>query len=93
MIAFTMQMFEELIDAAPKLKTAYEAARGKVLEDELSRLVRGPFRDGRVFTKLKWQDDLDGREYETDAFVLIDRTALIFEAKAGLRREASRQTP
>jgi len=42
MIAFTMQMFEELIDAAPKLKTAYEAARGKVLEDELSRLVRGP---------------------------------------------------
>lgn len=83
MIAFAFDMFEALIDADQSLKTAYETARAKVLEDELARLVTAAFSGGAVFTGMKWTGDEDGLPYETDAAVVIDRTLLIFEAKAG----------
>lgn len=84
LIAFAIGMLEGLIDAVPDLKKPYEARlRGAVLEDELARLVKRVFAGHQVHTKMKWTCDLDGRGYETDAFVVIDRTVLIFEAKAG----------
>lgn len=82
-ISFAIAMVETLIDAVPDLKTAYETARGKVLEAELARLVQSAFKGAQTYTSLKWTSDLDGRGYETDALVILDRTALIFEAKAG----------
>ena len=83
MIAFAFDMFEELIDADKALKVAYETARAKVLEDELARLAKAAFPNADVFTGMQWRGDDDGRMYETDAAVVIDRTLLIFEAKAG----------
>lgn len=83
MIAFSFDMFETLIDADKALKTAYETARAKLLEAELGRLLRAAFPGAYVFTGLKWTGDDDGKTYETDAAVVIDKTLLIFEAKAG----------
>ncbi|MBI1683697.1 hypothetical protein [Caulobacter hibisci] len=82
-IAFFLAMFETLFDADAALKKAYEKARGPFLEDELGRLLKEQFGADRVFTRMKWRDDLDGVGYETDAFVLIDGVAIIFEAKGG----------
>ncbi|MDP3746889.1 MAG: hypothetical protein Q8Q88_07540 [Phenylobacterium sp.] len=84
MITFAIAMVEALIDEVPELKTVYEdRVRGRVLEAELAQVVKAAFKGHPVFTRMKWTSDLDGRGYETDAFVLIGDTALIFEAKAG----------
>lgn len=83
MIAFAFDMFEDLIDADKPLKTAYETARAKVLEAELRRLATVAFPGAEVFTSIKWTSDEDGKLYETDVVVIIDKTLLIFEAKAG----------
>lgn len=83
LIVFTFLMFEQMIEADPSLKERYEAARAEFLEDELARLLRQSFPSGQVTTGLHWTGPLDGRAYENDAFVLIDRTALLFEAKSG----------
>lgn len=82
-IAFAFDMFETLIDADQALKTAYETARAKLLEAELGRLVSAAFPGADVFTGIRWTSDEDGKAYETDAAVVIDKTLLIFEAKAG----------
>jgi len=84
MITFAIGMVEALIDAVPDLKTVYEdRVRGGVLEGELARVVKTAFKGHQIHSRMTWTDDLDGRGYETDAFVLIGDTALIFEAKAG----------
>lgn len=84
MITFAIGMVEALIDEVPALKSIYEhPVRGRVLEAELAQVVKSAFKDHQVHTRMKWTSDLNDRGYETDAFVLIGDTALIFEAKAG----------
>jgi hypothetical protein len=92
MITFAIPMVEALIDQIPDLKTAYEAhMRGRVLETELAQVVKTAFKGHQVHTRMKWRSDLNDRGYETDAFVLIGDTALIFEAKAGRVSQMARR--
>ncbi len=81
--SFGFEMFERLMTADPTLLQTYEDARAHVLEEELNLLLRKYYPNGRVIRGIKWTSPVDKKNYENDAVVLIDHTALIFEAKAG----------
>lgn len=81
--SFGFEMFERLIAADARLSKMYEKSRTVVLEDELGCLLEKYYRDGRVLQGVKHKSLLDKQQYENDAVVLIDRTALLFEAKSG----------
>jgi hypothetical protein len=81
--SFGFEMFERLMAADPELLKEYEAARAEVLEDELGQLLRKYYPNGRVMERVKWTSPAENIEYENDVVVLIDRTALLFEAKSG----------
>lgn len=69
----------------------YEDARAVVLEDELETLLKRSFPNARVLRGLHWTDPSDGKQYENDLVVLIDRTALLFEAKSGKVSDAAKR--
>jgi hypothetical protein len=82
-MTFGFEMFECLLSSDTALLKAYEDARAQVLEDELEELLRKSFPAGRVLRQLTWTDSAAGTVYENDALVIIDRVALLFEAKSG----------
>jgi hypothetical protein len=82
-LSFAFEMFEWLMADHPALLKKYEDARAIVLEDELEALLKRAFPNARVLRGLHWTDPSDGKQYENDSVVLIDRTALLFEAKSG----------
>lgn len=90
-MSFGFEMFERLITSDARLLKAYESARASVLEAELTKLLTRYFPAGRILGGLKWVRLDDGRRYENDAVVLIDRCALLFEAKSGKVSAAARR--
>lgn len=56
-------------------------ARGDALEALLGQTLEALLPNARVLTSCRWTDPRDGRTYETDAIVLLDGMALIWEAK------------
>ena len=54
-------------------------------------LLKKYFPQERVLRGLSWRDASDGKEYENDVVVLIDRTALLFEAKSGKVSDAAKR--
>jgi hypothetical protein len=90
-MTFGFAMFERLMCADAALLRAYEGARSDVLEDELEELLRKYFPAGRVLRQLTWTDSSAGTVYENDAVVIIDRIALLFEAKSGKVSAAARR--
>jgi hypothetical protein len=81
--SFQFEMFERLIAADTDLLQTYEDARAEMLEEELGLLLKKYYRNGRVIRGARWTNLVDKREYENDVVVLIDHTALLFEAKSG----------
>lgn len=55
-------------------------ARGDALEDLVAEPLESMFPHGRLLRSVMW-NDASGKEYETDAILLIDGIALIFESK------------
>jgi len=93
-LAFKLAMFESLIraDDLPKkgLKEGYERVRGRYLEAELVNILKAKFGARGVLAGLTWKDH-HREKGEADAVVLIDRTAIVFEAKAGNVTDAARR--
>jgi hypothetical protein len=56
-------------------------ARGDALEDMVPTTLTAMFPHGRLLRSVFW-DDAKGKEFETDAILLIDGILLIFESKA-----------
>jgi hypothetical protein len=74
------------------LKKNLEARRAKFLETKLESLVAAVLPNFPATQNPKWC--WEGKEYETDLLVTVDRTVLIFEAKsAGLSPQALRGAP
>jgi hypothetical protein len=82
-LSFQFEMFERLIATNAELLQTYEDARANVLEEELGLLLKKYYPDGRVIRGARWTSPADRKEYENDVVVLIDHTALLFEAKSG----------
>jgi hypothetical protein len=90
-LSFAFEMFEWLMADNPALIKKYEVARADVLEDEIEVLLKRYFPQGRVLRGLHWTDPSNGKRYENDFVVLIDRTALLFEAKSGKVSDAAKR--
>ena len=66
-------------------------ARGAALERLLAETLAELLPDARVLTACKWTDPRDGRAYETDAIVILDGMALIWEAKGSALSKVARR--
>lgn len=77
-----VELVDDLAAASPALKKNCETFKARWLEDKLDTLLRGAFPAGKVMSNAKWTD-ADGRNGETDAILVIDKTVGLFEAKSG----------
>lgn len=75
------EIFEELCSRFPSTKTRLEAVRADWLEEKLRALIGGYLPAAETHRSVKWIDPADGKGWESDVVAVIDKTALIFEAK------------
>lgn len=81
--SFAFEMFERIMSSDARLLVAYEDARAVALEEEVRTLAARAFPASEVLRNLKWVSRDDGQEYENDFVILIDRVAILIEAKSG----------
>jgi hypothetical protein len=89
--SYCLNIFLGLSQANDKLKTAYEDARAKTLEDMTARLLGEALPGAKIWQSVKWKDAATGTQYENDTVVLIDRWLLLFEAKSGQITDSARR--
>jgi hypothetical protein len=65
-----------------KLRVKYNEVRADYLEAEIVNLFKVAFPMASIYKGSKWKGK-DNREYENDLLVIIDKFALVVEAKAG----------
>lgn len=82
MTHLSIGLLEDFCAKNDKLRKKYNEVRGIYLEDELASLFKSAFPMASIFSGSKWKGK-DGKEYENDLLVIIDKFALIVEAKAG----------
>lgn len=80
--AHLVELIDDLATVNPALKKECEAFKARWLEKKLAALLRGAFPAGRIMTNATWRD-AEGREGESDAILVMDKTVGLFEAKSG----------
>ena len=80
----SLGILENLISTESNLKTKYEdTLKPNYLEEKMTSLFRDGFPNASIYKNVKWHNNQDGRDYETDLVVIIDSFILVIEAKAG----------
>jgi hypothetical protein len=80
----SLGILENLISTESNLKTKYEdTLKPNYLEEKMTSLFRDGFPNASIYKNVKWRNNQDGRDYETDLIVIIDSFILVVEAKAG----------
>ncbi len=86
-------LLEGLVRDDPVLEKKYRAKKAKYLEDEVERLFRAGFPDGKFYRGSMW-DDGQGDKGENDLTMVIGSVAIVVEAKSGsLSAPAQRGAP
>lgn len=80
-VSFIWPIFRRLCEAAG-LKKALERRRAKFLEESVANAIAVALPDAVLQPNVKWT--WQGRGYETDLIVVVDRVVLIVEAKSGV---------
>jgi len=83
MTHFSIRMLESFCSQDEKLRKKYNDIRADYLEDQVAELFKTAFPMAKVYAGSKWTGK-DGKGYENDLLVIIDKFALVIEAKAGL---------
>lgn len=83
MTHFSLGMLENLCSQDEKLRKKYNDIRANYLEDQVAELFKTAFPMAKVYACSKWTGR-EGKEYENDLLVIIDKFALVIEAKAGM---------
>jgi len=82
MTHFSLGILENFCTQNEVLGKKYNDARAAYLEDEVATLFKTAFPMAEIYAGSKWLGK-DGKEYENDLLVIIDKFALVIEAKAG----------
>ena len=86
-------LLEGLVTDAPILEQKYRVRKAKYLEDEVERLFRAGFPDGKFYRGTMWDDGLGGKG-ENDLTMVLGSVAIVVEAKSGsLSAPAQRGAP
>ena len=85
-----LRLLEAQLVATPLIKT-YEKRRARYLEEEVYRHFKAGFPSAQLVRGVKWTEPVTGKGYETDLFLLIDRTAIIVESKSGKFTDPARR--
>lgn len=83
MTHFSMGLLENFCAENNKLRQKYTIARGSYLEQEVKSLFEKAFPQAQIFAGSQWIGS-NGKQYENDLLVIVDRFALVIEAKAGM---------
>lgn len=78
----SLNLLESLAGEDDELRKRCGQHKGKYLEEEIQRLADKAFPDATIYHGSKWTG-LDGKEYETDAIVVMPPFMVIIEAKSG----------
>lgn len=73
---------QEICNRRPSTKARVEAARADWLETKLRSTFTTFLPHADIRRSVKWTDPGDGKGYESDVVVVIDKTVLVFEAKS-----------
>lgn len=85
-----LDILEDFVWEDKGLRDLYTKSKAQYLEDELERIVRTSFPNGKVFTGSTWQTST-GVTYENDLTVVIDSFAIVFEAKSASVSDPARR--
>ena len=86
-------LFEGLVAEDRALEQKYRDRKARYLEDEIERLFRTGFPDGRIYRGSMW-DDGAGNKGENDLTLVLGSVAIVVEAKFGsLTPPAQRGAP
>ena len=80
---YSLGILETFCAKDPSLRAKYNKLRGDYLEDEIEKLFRSSFPMAKIYAGSKWPGK-DGRLYENDLLVIIDKFAIVVEGKAGM---------
>ena len=90
---YISSLLEGLATEDPVLEQKYRARKAKYLEDEVERLFRSGFPDGKFYRGSMW-DDGQGDKGENDLTMVLGSVAIVVEAKSGsLSPPAQRGAP
>lgn len=79
----SLDIFEYLILESEGLNEKYEKVKPIYLEDCVATLFEEAFPGANIYKNVKWRDESEGKDYETDLIVLVDNFLLVIESKAG----------
>lgn len=82
MTHFSIGILESFCAGNEKLRNKYNEIRGTYLEAEVTALFKSSFPMAQIYPGSLWNGK-DGKRYENDLLVIIDKFALVIEAKAG----------
>lgn len=82
MTHISIGLLENFCAVDNKLRQKYNIARAVYLEDEINNLFTNAFPDAKIFSGSQWKGK-DGKQYENDLLVIVEKFAIIVEAKAG----------
>lgn len=80
---FALLMMETLIAENEELRILYADRKATFLERSVEQIFRRHFPDAEILAGGKWVDPNTGVVYENDLLVVLDRFAIIVEAKSG----------
>ena len=90
---YISSLLEGLITDDPTLEQKYRVRKAKYLEDEVERLFRAGFPNGKFYRGSMW-DDGNGAKGENDLTMVLGNVAIVVEAKSGsLSSPAQRGAP
>lgn len=83
LLEYSVKMMENVIRPYELIFKKYQNNRGKVLERKLKKLFQSAFKDAAIHTESIWKDSASGKEFENDLLIVVDRYAIVVEAKGG----------
>ena len=90
---YISSLLEGLVTDDPALEQKYRVRKAKYLEDEVERIFRAGFPNGRFYRGSMWDDD-NGDMGENDLTMVLGSVAIVVEAKSGsLSPSAQRGAP
>jgi len=82
MTHLSIGLLENFCALDDKLRKKYNYVRATYLENEVTSIFKSSFPMAKVFAGSLWNGK-DGKRYENDLLVIVDKFALVIEAKAG----------
>lgn len=77
-----LEILESLIWSDGSLRDAYTTQKARYLEREVRRIFENAFPNASIYAGSIWKDPTSGVQYENDLTVVIDKFAIVVEAKS-----------